>query len=207
LAIPVNGQKFFEKDLIDKAIDGVLSNDNDNDNDNDLTEQDLNRVTVAAQVQFGIDTFRAQAAGMSMDELKGEKHSSARLGRLLELTGQGRPARCHAHAIISGNPHHAAVLRALMARLSIRIDDPDNGCWLPENTAATPHPAFPRAIPHSRIHRYNYYFWLRFRLGSIRQTAIFRKDLQLISKHLQQHTCPEYVMLTKGDGLPNRGRV
>lgn len=190
---------YYQQDLLDRAI-AEFSN-----GDGEVSQQDLNRVAVAAQVQSGIDRYRAQAEGMSLDSLRGEAHDSSRLARHLEESGKRRPAKCHAHAIVAGKHEHAAVLRALMARLKIRIDDTDNGCWLPENTAATPHPAFPKAIPHSRIHRYNYFFWIRSRLESMRKPDLFRLDLKLIGQRLQERTCPEYVMMKKGVGLPGRG--
>lgn len=189
---------FHEQDLLDRTIEATIKKAGE------LTLADLNRITVAAQVQAGIDQYRAEAIGMSVNELYSEKHDSSRLARHLEEAGQPRPPRCHAHAIVAGRHQHAAVLRALMANLKIRIDDTDNGCWLPENTAATPHPTFPKAIPHSRIHRHNYFFWIRSRLEPIRNPEMFRLDLRLIAKRLQESTCPEYVMMKKGEGLPNK---
>ncbi|WKT60942.1 AHH domain-containing protein [Microbulbifer thermotolerans] len=193
-----DSKRFHEQNLLDRTIETTLKKAGE------LSLADLNRVTVAAQVQAGIDHYRAEAMGMSVSELYNEKHDSSRLARHLEEAGQPRPPRCHAHAIVAGRHQHAAVLRALMANLKIRIDDTDNGCWLPENQAATPHPTFPRAIPHSRIHRYNYYFWIRSRLEPIRDPKRFRLDLRLIAKQLQENTCPEYVMMKKGEGLPDK---
>lgn len=196
MPVPEKTTKYYEKDLLDHVIDQTVSQNKP------LSEIDLNRVVVAAQIQCGIDKYLEGAKSMSSSQLRSEQHNSARLGRHLESTGHKRPPRCHAHALVAGKHEYAAILRVIMAKLKIRIDDPDNGCWLPENTTATPHPAFPKAIPHTRIHRFNYYFWLRTRLGNIRQEAAFRKTLQLTSKHLQEHSFPEYVMLRKGSGLP-----
>lgn len=200
MSIPDKPAKYYEKNLLDHVIDQVASQKEE------PTAADLNKVYVAAQVQAGIDKYRAQANSMSTKELQLEKHNSTVLGRHLEASGEKRPARCHAHAIVAGGHTRAAILRAIMARLKIRIDDPDNGCWLPENTAATPHPVMPRAVPHSRIHRNNYFFWLYSRLRGISQEASFRANLNLIAKQLHEHTFPEYVMLKKGAGLPDGGR-
>ncbi|BFM15465.1 hypothetical protein R50073_16480 [Maricurvus nonylphenolicus] len=196
MPVPEKPVKYHEKNLLDHVIDQTTSQKEE------LTAADCNRIATAAQVQAGIDNYRAQAAQMSTQQLRDEQHVSSRLGAHLEEAGHLRPAKCHAHALVAGKHQYAAILRALMARLGIRIDDSDNGCWLPENTAATPHPAFPKAVPHSRIHRYNYFFWLRFRLGSIRQEQPFRTTLQLTARHLQQGTQPEFVMMKKGQGLP-----
>jgi hypothetical protein len=137
---------------------------------------------------------------MSFDQFEDEKHNAARLGRFMEVAdGKRRPARCHAHAIISGHHRRSARLRGILALLNIRIDDPDNGCWLPENTAATPHPVFPNAVPHSRIHRAGYYRWLTLtiRLGQFTDQAQLRPILKLIARQLQQSTFPPFVMLPK----------
>jgi hypothetical protein len=191
--------RYHEKTLLDRETDAFVGKQDE------PGASDFNRIIVAAQVQYGLEKYMAEAANMNSAQLRDEEHDSARLGAHLEATGKPRPDHCHAHAIVAGKHHNAAVVRALMARLRIRIDEPDNGCWLPRNTAATPHPAFPKAVPHSRIHRYNYFFWLRFRLSNIRQPNVFRKDLQLIGQHLQEGTFPDYVMLKKGEGLPEGG--
>ncbi|WP_425487764.1 AHH domain-containing protein [Microbulbifer rhizosphaerae] len=60
--------------------------------------------------------------------------------------------------MVSGAHKGAATQRAIMAAIGMRIDDAHNGCWLPKNTAAISQ--MPRrlreAVPHSRIHRYDY---------------------------------------------------
>lgn len=178
MAIPEPPSAFYQKDALDLSIDNFAQLDNP-------TEADLARV---ASVQAGIDRYRAAAANMSLDELEAEKHDSNRLANhLMAATGTyRRPARCHAHAIVSGGHKEAARLRAVLAWLKLRIDDPDNGCWLPENAAATPHPMFRNAIPHSRIHRYNYYKWLQtiITIQNMRTQDRLRTALRLIGKQL-----------------------
>src|SRR5690606_27218725 len=119
--------------------------------------------------------------------------------------GKPRLRNCHAHAIVAGKHLNSAIIRALMARLMIRIDDPDNGCWLPENTAAKAHmPVRLRnAVPHSRIHRFNYYFWLNTLIDPaiISTEADLRRTLTMIATRLQAGSQPNYVMNKKGEGL------
>jgi hypothetical protein len=200
MPIPERPTHYYEKNLLDHAIDNIAAQKTP------LSISDFNRVTVAAQVQEGIDKYRAQAASLSTQTLYEEEHNSARLAAHLEQTGKRKPPCCHAHAIVAGKHKYAANLRLLMAKLKVRIDDADNGCWLPENTAATPHPAFPSAPPHSRIHRFNYYFWINSHLISIQKENSFRARLQLIAKQLQQGALPSYVMLPKGAGSL-RGKI
>src|SRR5690554_7426113 len=74
---------------------------------------------------------------MSIEELEDEDHQSSLLAHFLTISGDPKPhSKCHAHAIVSGAHRYAAELRAVLAWLKLRIDDPANGCWLPENTAA-----------------------------------------------------------------------
>ncbi len=196
MPIPEKQTQYYEKNLLDRVIDNVASEDNP------LTASNLNKVGVAAQIQMGIDRYRMAAKGMTEEQLMDEGHNSALLGFHLEQAWGTRPPRCHAHALIAGKHTYAAELRLQMAIFKIRIDDVDNGCWLPENTAATPHPAFPSAPPHSRIHRYNYFFWLFSRLGSLEEVGLFRVNLRVVGNMLQQGKLPSYVMLPKGIGLP-----
>lgn len=195
MPIPERNLPYYEKDLLDRVIDQVAKTDEP------LNAANFNKVAIAAQIQAGIDRYRLAATNMNVDQILSEQHNSRLLGFHLEQVYGVRPPRCHAHALVAGKHHNAARLRLIMATLKIRIDDVDNGCWLPENTAATPHPAFPSAPPHSRIHRSNYFFWLFSRQGSIRNENLFRTNLNIVSGLLQQGKMPNYVMLPKGVGL------
>jgi len=110
--------------------------------------------------------------------------------------------RCNLSICFYGLLSMDASLVVVLAWLKLRIDDPDNGCWLPENTAATPYPLFKNAVPHSRIHRYNYYKWLQsiITLQNMKTQDRLRTALRLIGRQLQERTFPPDVMLPKGKG-------
>lgn len=200
MALPGNDKKPYQKDRLDLAIDRFAGLEKP-------TRNDLNLVKVTAQVERGLDKYRAAAMNMSIEELEDENHQSSLLAHFLTISGDPKPhSKCHAHAIVSGAHRYAAELRAVLAWLKLRIDDPDNGCWLPENTAAkTQMPVRLRnAVPHSRIHRFNYYFWLNTLIDpSITSSqADLRRTLTMISTRLQSGSQPKYVMNRKGEGLP-----
>lgn len=190
--------KYYELNLVDRTIVNIIER-----LQGELTLSDINQIKVTASVQSGIDAYREAAAKRNSQCLKSEEHKSQLLGQHLEEKFGSRPARTHAHAIVAGKHPLAAAIRLIMSKLKIGIDDVDNGCWLPENTAATPHPAMPKAPPHSRIHRYNYYFWISSILSSHRNADAFRSRLKLIAQMLYTGNMPEYVMLPKGKGLPS----
>lgn len=199
--MPVNpsDKPYALKDKTELAVEQFASLENP-------TQADLNMVYVTAQVQFGIEAYRAKAKDMSIMELEAEQHDSAKMAQHLTECGEPRPNQhCHAHAIIAGKHPDAAKLRAVMAWVKMRIDDAHNGCWLPRNTEAKKHmPArLQNAVPHSRIHRYNYYFWLgnRINLRLTPNTETLAQTLSLVAASLQQSTFPPFVMKRKGEGV------
>lgn len=188
------------KDKVTRSVDIFASIDNP-------TQDDLNRVKVIAQIESGIEAYRTAGAQMGADQLEDEAHQSKRLALFMSSSCNPRPhPLCHAHAIVSGAHKYSAELRGMLAWLKVRIDDPDNGCWLPENTAALAHmPKYlSNAVPHSRIHRYNYYFWLNQRINpnTMREQTKLRDELRMIATRLQSGKQPPYVMNKKGIGLP-----
>lgn len=166
------------------------------------TEADLNIVLATAQVEEGVKKmlqYLKSGASMTRSELEKEVHLSSKLGERMEFANDPKPhEKCHAHAIVSGGHPKAVTLRAILAKFKIRIDDPDNGCWLPENTAALKE--MPKklkdSVPHSRIHRNNYYFWLSsyIKMANTSDNKFLRFQLSMIENALQKSTFPPYVM-------------
>lgn len=199
MPVPEYLAKYYEQSPVDLVIADVIKN-----TEGQLVASQVNRVKTIASVQAGIDKYRQQAKNMTEEQLENEKHCSTRLGTFLDALIMRRPPNCHAHAIVAGNHPLAAGMRLLLAFHGMRIDDVHNGCWLPENTAATPHPAFPKAPPHSRIHRLNYYLWLQGLLNEnkIKDYKTLVIALKLITRHLHEHTFPPTMMLKKGQRTP-----
>lgn len=113
-----------------------------------------------SRLAFGdyLDRYRAKAHQMSDAELQNEKHNSRRLANHMRRAGEPRPSKCCAcHHVISGGQKDAFLMRLVMVSMSMRIDDPHNGCWLPNDWEDRPHmPNYLRnAVPHRRIHTDN----------------------------------------------------
>ena len=199
MAIPQRTKRFHEMDRVERSEEAFA-------NKASVTYMDLVSVAITAQVEMGIDRYRMEAEALKQKELRSEEHQSARLAKHLEECGDPRPNdKCHAHAIVSGHHRNAAPMRAILARHKIRIDDAYNGCWLPENTAALAHmpDRLKNAIPHSRIHRYNYYFWLGTMINLNKTPAPddLKYTLKTIGLQVQAGAQPDYVMLKKGEGI------
>lgn len=146
--------------VLDKAKSESMS-----DKDFEVFNRVEKRVARAASAKMKVfmAQFRNGATGMSFVELFQEKHSSSRLGLHLRIDNQPRPgARWEAHHIVSGDHKEAIPSREILADddIKIRIDDPDNGCWMPKTKADARPTMYPNAIGHNRIHRQRYYDWI-----------------------------------------------
>ena len=183
MPVPVKEKKYFEKDSVDRIIDKYAAGD--------CLRGD---VGVAAQVLEGIELYRFGISKMTNRERLEEHHNSARLCEFMEKElGEKKPERCHTHAIICGKHKKAAELRADMAMLGIGIDDWVNGVWLPARTKDIPFTAYKKAIPHSRIHRNNYFIWVVGRLG-FQDKIGFISGLKMIAVQVQGGSYPPFVM-------------
>jgi len=157
------------------------------------------RIQVVVQIQAGLARYRKESKEKDVDELEDEKHCSMRLGDHMRAEGFARPGPYwHAHAMIAGSDTRSWQLRALLAELGIGIDDSVNGCWLPSRSKYCGQQPYPKAIPHSRIHRHNYYAWLNIRFAGVFSEQVMRTQLLATRSDLLHATFPEEVMLPKG---------
>ncbi len=150
-----------------------------------------------------LDRYRLKAANMSDEELRDERHRSKRLEGYMRRAGDPRPSSCcDCHAIVSGGHQRSIQIRALMAWLQVRVDDPHNGCWLPRDWDDRKHmPNYLRnGVPHKRIHHKRYYDWLSVHLKpeNIFSTSQLIEKLRMIRNMLQSGTVPPNVMPKTG---------
>ena len=117
-----------------------------------------------------------------------EEHKSSRLGRHLKYTGQKRPPNTAAHAIVSGSHDEARAARQILAKWKIRIDDPDNGVFLPRDSRYIPHPEMKNAVNHAKLHTDEYYVNITAMLSQSTTEYECRQTLQLIAQSLQDGT-------------------
>ncbi len=161
---------------------------------------EISHIKAITKLQIQLNQYADQAKSMTTEALMAETANSETLGKNMRASGKPKPDFCwDAHHIISGGHPEAAALRAIIALLKLRIDDPGNGVWLPSRTEHTGRDPYPRAVPHSRIHRQNYYDWLNENLLHIRTEFALRRALDIIEKKLLTADFPRKVMLVKGD--------
>ncbi|WP_158658097.1 AHH domain-containing protein [Agarilytica rhodophyticola] len=164
---------------------------------------DFMRLKTIGGLYDRLDRYRAEAINMSRKDLIGEHHRSSRLARNMTAAGDPRPSsRCDCHALISGAHEGSVILRAIMAWLLMRIDDPFNGCWLPKDWDDRKYmPNYLRhAVPHCRIHHTEYYNWLNRRINylTIKTPEQLINALRIVRVLLQSGNVPPNVMPKTG---------
>ena len=135
-----------------------------------------------------LSEYYSQAKKMSRQELLSEQHKPNRLSRFVKATGICRPTNTAAHAIVSGCHSEAVAAREILANFNIRIDDPDNGVFLPRNKAYIPHPKMPDACNHAELHTKRYYMNVTTILSTATSELECRLALRLIGKKLKDGT-------------------
>ena len=137
------------------------------------------------QALSALSEYQAEAKGMSRTEFLREEHDSKRLSRHIRATGISRPPNVAAHAIISGGHSEAKAARKILAKFKIRIDDPDNGVYLPRDARFIPHEKMPDAANHAKVHTDEYYINMTNILNTATSELECRVALRLIAKKLR----------------------
>lgn len=134
-----------------------------------------------------------EIAAMQKELLAEEHHPTEILEKYMRAVPIPKPSPNHtAHHITPGVGKTKDAYRARLRihRYGIRINDPDNGAWLPKATKYTPHWSMPDAKGHNRYHTHGYESWLLRRLQSKSGEEFIRQELRLIGQALQENNIP-----------------
>lgn len=104
-----------------------------------------------------------------------------------------KPSPQHtAHHIVPGKGRtvHSARARSRIHLFGIRINDPDNGVWLPSASKYTPNWSMPEALGHKQYHTEGYEKWVSMRLRNQSSETFARQELRMIALLLEQNKLP-----------------
>lgn len=174
-----------------------------------------NRLMSMISVESQLDIYRNEFKHLSRkdrrNEYKAEEHHpTAVLETNLQLAGRARPApKFTAHHLIEGKGKLAITksARLLLFRNDIRINDPDNGVWMPRTEEERGHWSMPNATPHSRIHTHNYERWIYGQIQYLRGEAEIRQKLSILRGHLKCGTQPTMVTAKSDESWDGRSAV
>lgn len=171
-----------------------------------LEHQRMNAESYAA-IQVGLDKYQEQGRSAmkgSRSEvvekqraLMAEKHHPTKiLASMMKSAANPPPSSIHtAHHIIPGKgkvykTKEGNLARVHMHRFGIRINDPDNGVWLPRYKKHTPHWSMPESKGHLEYHTKNYERWAERKVRSHRTEFAIRSQLKTIGNLLQENKLP-----------------
>lgn len=162
------------------------------------------KVATLAQIQTRLEEYqnqgRQKAAENPFELLKEKHHPTTVLARNMRADGRPQPSQRHSpHHIVQGKGRHpnTANVRLNLHLYAIRINDPDNGVWLPRTKADKRHWSMPNAPAHSEIHTFNYETWVNFLLGTLENENAIRAALVRIRSLLRDGKQPQQVTAKK----------
>lgn len=157
-----------------------------------------------ASVQAKLDNYQLQGrlatvgkrseVARKQNELALEKHHPTKLlEKFMIASVNPKPSPYHsAHHIVPGKGKtvHANLARVRLHRYGVRINDPDNGVWLPTYKKYTPNWAMPSAKSHLEYHTLKYESWVKDRLQAQINEPSLRRELRFIAKLLKNNQLP-----------------
>ena len=198
----------FEKKATDYYQNARTTVKNETAEDRLKREQDLKKafdhlkherrhISILAQLQIRLQEYQAKGRTMSTKEMLLETHHpTGPLATHMRAAARPQPSNRHsAHHIVQGKgrtPQNAEV-RALMHMCGIRINDPDNGVWLPKTKKDKGHWSMPHAPAHAEIHTRNYETWVTRMTGRAETEVTFRAKLVQIRSLLRDGRQPAKV--------------
>jgi len=123
-----------------------------------------------------------------------EHHPTKVLEEFMRAVPMPKPSSNHtAHHIVPGKGRttHSARARSRIHLFGVRINDPDNGVWLPSASKFTPNWSMPDALGHKQYHTEGYEKWVSMRLRNQSSEIFIRQELRLIALILEQNKLPQ----------------
>lgn len=162
------------------------------------------KVAVLAQIQVRLAEYqgwgRQRAAENPFELLEEKHHPTTVLATNMRADARPPPSQRHSpHHIVQGKGKHprTADVRLNLHLYGIRINDPDNGVWMPRTKADKGHWSMPSAAAHSEIHTFNYETWVNFLLATLEDEVVIRAALVRIRCLLRDGKQPKQVTATK----------
>ncbi len=122
-----------------------------------------------------------------------EYHPTGTLEKFMRAVPVPKPSKSHtAHHIVpgKGKTQYAYRARVRIHLFGVRINDPDNGVWLPSYAKHIPHWSMPESLGHLQYHTEGYERWVEKKLRNISGEEFIRMELRLLGLALQQNNLP-----------------
>lgn len=123
-------------------------------------------------------------------------HPTTVLAAFMRADGRAQPSpNFTAHHLVPGvgRTERAAMARVNLHFYNVRINDPDNGVWLPRSKNDKGHWAMPNAPAHAEIHTYNYEMWVAANVADVSDEVMLRARLLRLRCLLRDGKQPDKV--------------
>jgi hypothetical protein len=164
------------------------------------------RISILAQIQFRLQEYqnwgRDQAESDPFSLVEEPHHPVQVLARNMRADGHPQPSTRHTphHTVLGKGKHPQTVDTRLNLHLyGIRINDPDNGVWMPRTKKDKGHWSMPNAPAHSEIHTFNYETWVNSVVGHLEGEVAIRGALLRVRSLLRDGKQPKKVTDKKDD--------
>lgn len=165
------------------------------------------KIQVFAQIQGRLRDYqgwgREKAEEDPLALLDESHHPTKTLAKNMRADGRPQPSNRHSpHHVVEGKGKHPRTpdTRLNLHMYGIRINDPDNGVWMPRTKADKGHWTMPNAPAHSEIHTFNYETWVNFLISPLEGETVLRSALTRIRILLRDGRQPGKVTEKKDAG-------
>jgi hypothetical protein len=164
---------------------------------------ELSRLAAVEDLQTKLAKYRQEVKNKKPLELASEAQrsdSSTKLGSHLMAVGQFRQnVYWHAHHIVCAKHKSHGSARLILFMNGIGINDPHNGCWLPQKHKHARGTKHPEAVGHAYIHTNEYAALVLDRLrGKKGSTAVFAALNNVRLNLHDARSLPPNVLTEKG---------
>lgn len=139
---------------------------------------------------------RAERKQMRQAMTAEKHHPTTVLAAFMRADGRAQPSpNFTAHHLVPGigRTERAAMARVNLHFYNVRINDPDNGVWLPRSKKDKGHWAMPNAPAHAEIHTYNYEMWVAANVADVSDEVMLRARLLRLRCLLRDGKQPDKV--------------
>lgn len=166
-------------------------------------EHERRLAEVSVEVQTKLEDYRQEGRNLSKTRngvnqmMVEEHHPTNELEKNMRAVPIPKPSSDHAaHHIVPGKGKTVAAnqARLRLAEYGIRINDPDNGVWLPMYAKYTPHWSMPNSLGHLKYHTKNYETWVSRAVRAGLSEQRIRQNLVMLGTHLQNGTFPKEII-------------
>lgn len=164
---------------------------------------EMSRLAAMTDLQMKLDKYRQESKSKKPLALALEadrSDNSSKLGNHLTAVGEFKQnSHWQAHHIVCAKHKSHAQARIALFMIGIGINDPHNGCWLPQKHKHAKGTKYPNAVGHAYIHTNDYADLVRNRVVGVKKEGVAFSALNSVRLVLHNsRNLPKDILTEKG---------